>query len=364
MLKTSQRRLKRAAGAVTAAVLAISLAACASSAESTATGSTEGDASATETIRLANFGPFPNAIPLMWAIEGGYFDEQNVKVEMLPAMLNATDMVNAVMNDEADLAMTAPSAIAFARSAGRPAVNVGTVSVGYSLEIGFTPETVEKLNAQGITEDSPLKERVEALKGMTLGSFTAGSSTDAAFRYLVEQNGVDPDHDLTIQPMSDAASQVAALRAKRIDGLVATAPGNATAAVADGTAIAWDFWTGDELLPKVGMIVFVGSEESIEKKPEAIQRFLKAVSEARADVVAGLSETDSAKLKEAMGADMPDDVWQTTLESLSELMGEPFSMTDESWEATMTLANLQSDKPIEVPASDAINNTFAEQLTE
>ena len=363
MLKTSQRRLKRAAGAVTAAVLAISLAACAGSAEPAATGSAGGDASATETIRLANFGPFPNAIPLMWAIEGGYFDEQNVKVEMLPAMLNATDMVNAVMNDEADLAMTAPSAIAFARSAGRPAVNVGTVSVGYSLEIGFTPETVAKLNAQGITEDSPLKERVEALKGMTLGTFTAGSATDAAFRHIVEQNGVDPDRDITLQPISDAAAQVTALRAKRIDGLVATSPGNATAAVADGTAIAWDFWSGDELLPKVGMIIFAGSEKSIEKKPEAIQRFLQAVSDARADIVAGLSATDSAKLKKVMGADMPEDVWQTTLSSLSKLMGEPFAMTDAAWEATMTLANRQSDKPIEVPASEAINNTFAEKLT-
>ncbi|WP_255770301.1 ABC transporter substrate-binding protein [Pseudarthrobacter sulfonivorans] len=347
---------------MTAAVLAISLAACAGSAEPAATGSAEGGASATETIRLANFGTFPNAMPLMWAIEGGYFDKQNVKVELLPAMLNATDMVNAVMNDEADLAMTAPSAIAFARSAGRPAVNVGTVMMGYSLEIGFTPETVAKLEAKGITKDSPLKERVEALKGMTLGSFTAGSSTDAAFRYLVKENGVDPDHDMTLQPIADQAAQVAALRAKRIDGLVATAPGNVTAAAANGTAITWDFWTGDKLLPKVGMIIFAGSEESIKKKPEAIQRFLEAVSEARADIVAGLSAEDSAKLKKVMGADMPDGVWQTTLDSLSKLMGEPFTMTDASWESTMTLVNLQSDTPIKVPASEAINNTFAELI--
>ena len=79
-------------------------------------------------------------------------------------------------------------------------------------------EAVEALAEQGVTPDSPVEERVQALTGMSIGASPAGSTGDSYVRAMLTEYGVDPDTDVTLVPNNDGTAQVAAARAGRIDG--------------------------------------------------------------------------------------------------------------------------------------------------
>lgn len=313
-------------------------------------------------VRLANYGFLPTSAYLAWAIEGGYFKNHDVEVELLPAMLNATDMLNAVTSGDADLAVTAPNSVAFARNRGQRVKVVATTNLGYPVEVAFTPAIDKRLRAKGLSDTSPIKDRIAALKGMTLGLGAAGSLIDLGFRSVVMSNGLDPDVDLTLQPMPDAASQLAALNAGTVDGIVSNLGSISTFAESAGTGVVWDYMTGDQNLSVFPSNVVAASESYIDSNPDSIQRFLDALHEARAAVVAGLSSEDAAKLKAVVAPDMDREIWDKTLEEHNALWTDPFVTSERGWDAVLALVNIAADAPVNVPASEAIDNTFADAV--
>lgn len=71
---------------------------------------------------------------------------------------------------------------------------------------------------RGISPDQPLKQRLEAMKGLRIGITTPGATSDQFMRYLFRANGLNPDRDLDIVPLGGVSAQIAALQAGRVDG--------------------------------------------------------------------------------------------------------------------------------------------------
>jgi NitT/TauT family transport system substrate-binding protein len=71
---------------------------------------------------------------------------------------------------------------------------------------------------RGLSLNTPLKQRLEAMKGLRIGITTPGATSDLFMRYLFRSIGMNPDHDLEIVPLGGVSSQVAALQAGRVDG--------------------------------------------------------------------------------------------------------------------------------------------------
>ncbi|HET6608539.1 MAG TPA: ABC transporter substrate-binding protein [Rhodopila sp.] len=71
---------------------------------------------------------------------------------------------------------------------------------------------------RGITLDMPLKQRLDAMKGLRIGVTTPGATSDMFMRYLFRANGLNPDRDLQIIPLGGVSAQIAALQAGRVDG--------------------------------------------------------------------------------------------------------------------------------------------------
>lgn len=354
-------RLKKGVGMALGLALVFAATACSSGAPA-GTGNDSAGGDATAHVRLANFGFFPSSAYLAWAIKGGYFEKHHVEVELLPAMLNATDMLNAVTGGDADLAVTAPNPVAFARKTGQQVKIIATPALGYPTEISFTPEVDKRLRAQGLSETSPIKDRVAALKGMKLASFAAGSSTDLAFRSVVRANGLDPDVDITVQPLADSASMLAALNNKAVDGIIANFGGPTTFAESAGTGVSWDYMTGYEGLTELPFNVIAASESYIKSNPDSTQRFLDALFEARAALVAGLSPEDAKTLKAAVAPDMKQDLWDATLKGFNPRLSHPPTTSVKAWNAVTDIVSLVADTPVNVPATEAIDNTFAEKI--
>ena len=348
----------RALGALMAPVLALTLSSCGSSDAdpSSANGPTK--------VRVASAGMIPSSLDLVWAIEGGFFKEHGLDVTMTPPLF-ATDLANAVLSNDAEFAVLNGTVVASARDAGRPLTVVATNQAPMPLSIAFTDNADKKLRDQGLSESSSVGDLFEALKGMTLGTAPVGSTVTAAYRYLLAEFGIVPEKDnITLQAMPDLASQVAALSNDRVDGLLSATGGASTGAAAQGTGVIWDItkMKDTEALGAIPWQNIVTSETTVGKDPEMIQSFLEALHEAQLALIEGLSPEDAASLKQLLAADMDDQVYDATFSQEVSLFPETFATSDSTWETILEVAEVDSDGPLDAPAADAVNNSFAEKI--
>lgn len=339
------------------AVVTLGLSACAG-------GDDSADEGGLTTIRVATAGMLPTYEDLVWGIEGGFFEDQGLNVEMTPP-LYATDALNAVMNDDADMSITTATLAASARSVGRPVTVVATSQSPYPLEITFTDEADADLRAQGLSEASDIGEFLEALKGLTLGTSPVGSSINSTFRFLLEERGINPEQDgITLQAMPDAAAQVASLSNDRVDGLVCALGGACTGAEAQGTGVTWSLaeLAGADSLEQIPYCNIITSEAMISSDPEAVQAFLDGLHEAQQSLRQGITAEDDAALKELLGSEMDPTVYANTTATTRELFKDDFTTSEASWELVQSVAEVTSEGPLDVPFEEAVDNTFAEKV--
>ena len=355
---TLRSRVVRVLGLSMVPLLALTLSSCGSGGDQPAS------ADGLTKVRVASAGMIPTSVDLAWAIEGGFFEKNGLDVSLTPP-LYASDLVQAVMSGSAELAMATGTLVASARGAGRPLTVVGTYQAPFPLQIAFTPETDKTLREKGLSEASSVADLLAALKGMTLGTSPVGSSITATYRYLLAQYGIDPERDnITLQPMPDVASQVAALANKRVEGLASSLGGSATGAVAQGAGVIWDLtkMKGSQALQAVPYQNVVTTDSIIEKDPDMIQSFLDALHAAQQSLLAGLSVEDAASLKTLVGSQMDEKVYDDTVSQVKSLFPQSFSTSDESWDGVIKVAEVNANESIDVPAADAVDNSFAEKI--
>lgn len=118
------------------------------------------------------------------------------------------------------------------------------------------------------------------LKGRTIVAAGKGSTPEFGLRYLLEQNGLDPDKDLTVDWKSEHAECVAALAAGTADLALLPQPFVTVAQgkLGDGLRVALDLtaeW--DALDNGSAMItgVAVARRDLVERRPELVDGFLK-----------------------------------------------------------------------------------------
>ena len=347
----------------TAAVLALTLSACGPSDSSSPPASTDGKQ--LTKVRVANAGAIPATVDLVWGQEGGFFQKHGLDVTLNPPQNSAADLANTVVNGDADVAVTIGTVVPSARSAGRKLTIVATTQVPIPLNIAFTPEVDRKLRDQGLSENSSVGDLLAALKGLTLATSSPGSANVAAYRYLLAQYGLNPERDnITLSPMADVASQVAALSHKRVDGIASVLGGSATGAKGQGVGVVWNLaeMKGSEPLKAIPFQSILATEDTIKNHPELIQSFLDAFYETQQSMLKGLTPDESASLKKIVGPTMDEKVYNETISGLERLFPDSYVTTDASWDALRKVAEVTSQGTLNVPAADAVNNSFAEKL--
>ena len=353
----------RAFALTTAAVLALTLSACGPSDSSSPPAATDGKQ--LTKVRVANSGMIPSSLDLVWGQEGGFFQKHGLDVTLNPPQLSAAESVNTLISGNADLSITSGSVVPSARSAGRKLTIVATTQVPIPLNIAFTPEVDRKLRDQGLSENSSVGDLLAALKGLTLATSSPGSANVAAYRYLLAQYGLNPERDnITLTPMADVASQIAALSNKRVDGIASGLGGAATGAKAQGVGVLWNLaeMKGSEPLKAIPYVSIVATEDTIKNHPELIQSFLDAFYETQQSMLKGLTPDESASLKKIVGATMDEKVYNETISGLERLFPDSYVTTDASWDALRKVAEVTSQGTLNVPAADAVNNSFAEKV--
>lgn len=165
------------------------------------------------------------------------------------------------------------------------AIPCNLASVLYNkTERGIRMLAVNTLGVLYVVEAGDTVQSVADLKGKTIYSTGKGTTPEYTLRYLLQQSGIDPDKDVTIEYKSES-TEIAALL-ETADGAIAMLPQpyvttvmmqNDKVRIALDVTKEWEAVSGGESSVVTG--VLVAQSSFIEENKEAVEAFLKEYAE-------------------------------------------------------------------------------------
>lgn len=150
----------------------------------------------------------------------GFFKKEGLELDTVD-VTTGPRQVAAVMGGSVDIAPLGLQLVIQATSRGG---NIIALSNGYSIlpmSLVLSNDAIKKV---GITLDMTTDDKIKRIKGLKIGITGPGSGTDDMARTLTGTRGLDPDKDITIQPLGNGDSMLAALEKGVTDGFVFTSP--------------------------------------------------------------------------------------------------------------------------------------------
>jgi NitT/TauT family transport system substrate-binding protein len=133
----------------------------------------------------------------------------------------------------------------------------------------------------GLTDKSPIADRIKAMKGMTVGTNPIGATYYQMFRTYLQKYGLDPDKDVRLVGLADINALVAGIHQSRFDAIVSAA-GIVEQAVSLGSANMW-FSGGAGELPGSDdevVAVVIARTETVEKDKPIVDAVRAALQDA------------------------------------------------------------------------------------
>lgn len=306
-------------------------------------------------ITIRSTGPTFTDLVTLTIIAQDYFTEVGLDAdfEFILASNGAT-ATQGLLAGEADVVTGGAGGLYNAYAEGATQlVSLGTANPATTFGLALNNETAEQLAAEGVTPDSPVEDRVQALAGLTLASSPEGSTGQKYLKIMLDAYGVDPNQDVTIQPNSDNAAQLAAARQGRVNGFANSFP-NTTLPEADGWGVLWLNWAVDlpQILPLASHEYYT-TQGWLDDNPEAAQRIMEAVWLAYADLQ---NPTDELRQSiqdlegfQDLNPEGFDLGWELSVQAYQG--GSPLT-TQEMFDNQLDLVNFERETPVDIAFDD------------
>lgn len=341
-----------------AGVLAVTAASCASP-ESDERPEAQPDTAEAVSVNYIDAGDYLASLGRLVSEEKGYFEDEGIQLNKLPSQYNANHIIQAVLQGEADIAMTGATAPVAAATAGRNVTVVASVATPYPLQITLNNQALERLAEQGITPDSPTQEKYAALKGMTIASPGAGSTTELILRNSLSGHGLS-EGDVSITPFADQSAINAAVREDAAQALIAAPFASIEPEEAGWGQVFIDLATEDTANVDIAWIVVIVNPDFAEENPEAVKAFLRAMQRAGEDAKSG-DEAKFADLKQAHFPDVGETTWGRSLEIVLPAWSGDLRPTEEQHENIQNIYNMSNPSvKADIPFDDLHDVSFVE----
>ena len=295
------------------------------------------------------------SLPVYVADVSGIAKKHGIEIEQRTFKGGATALA-AVLSGGADFYLGATSSAVRAASRGTGALIVATLTSEYAINI-----VVKKSAVPGITDGTPLPQRLAALKGLRIGVTGPGSGTHQIVRYVLEQQKLDENRDATIAFIGSGEQMLAAMQAKNVDGLAAASPtSDVVVEEMDGVMLvrgASGEYPGLQGFPFISVI---STARWTDAHPELTARFIKVLSESAgllhgdAATVAKMRDEVRAKFFKATEKKVFDAGWATMTPSFR----ADLTPTTAQVEAAIKFLNRFSDDKITAKASEVMTTKF------
>jgi len=257
-------------------LLCLGIAACGGAATATTSSSTHTQLT---TLKVCQLNTSINFFPVYVAQQKGYFTAQGLNIPKPPLLQVGSKVVAGVESGNCDIGngvITDAFNWAHVNSDGRI---IGSVMNGYVVDVVVSKKFEQEMH---VSVSSPLADKVNALRGKTIGITGPGTGTQALLTYLFRLQGLDAARETRqISLGSNNAAALAALKSGRVDALSFFSP-IGQAAEAEGI--------GDILISPVrGDIpglrgdvhgIIYAKQSTIEAKPQAVAAYIRAINQA------------------------------------------------------------------------------------
>ncbi|MBJ7221763.1 MULTISPECIES: ABC transporter substrate-binding protein [unclassified Brenneria] len=202
-------------------------------------------------------------LPVYVAKHQGIFAQNQIDVATIRSAGSGPTALAAVLSGEAQFSVHGPEHVGFAQQKGGTAKAVSAVANSAPVWILAKPD---------FTFNSPAD-----LKGKRLVSGLAPGTSNTLLLRLLQQHGLDPKKDVTINEVQNG-SELGPLLAGRADVAVVYEP-QADQGVGQGLKVIYDF-TRD--YPEYAFSTINTSEKIITDNPQLVARFVKSINESLA----------------------------------------------------------------------------------
>lgn len=175
-------------------------------------------------IRLATSTAGLDFAPIWIAQRKGFFKEEGVEFEHILTTGGAVTMA-AVMNGDVQFVSTAASDVLVARARGDRMLALGIFPASLEWHIATNNKWLESRGlSKGQLAKLSVGQKIQALKGATIGAATVGGAPSQVVRYLLRQNNLKPDADVRFAAVGAGSSRVNALKNGQVDMIVGGIP--------------------------------------------------------------------------------------------------------------------------------------------
>lgn len=128
---------------------------------------------------------------------------------------------------------------------------------------------------KGITPQTPINQRIQALKGLKFGVSAPGAAADLYTRWILKKHGMDPEKDVKLVSVGNTNSLLAALQQGQIDGFLLSPPSPETTE-AEGFGMIVMTSVEIEQLKNFSYHGIVTSREYAQKNPDVVKKVVRA----------------------------------------------------------------------------------------
>jgi NitT/TauT family transport system substrate-binding protein len=160
----------------------------------------------------------------------GFVAQEGVKAE-ITAVESGSRAAAALAGGSAHFAVLAVNEVVNVVAQGQKIIAVAALQNGNAIQLVVSKRVSE---SKGVSADTPLSKRINALRGLKIAVTTPGSSTDQTLKYLLSLEKIDPARELDIINLNNPSAMLAALQRGQIDGFVHAPPNTTQAVVSHG----------------------------------------------------------------------------------------------------------------------------------
>ena len=240
--------------------------------------------------------------PVYLAQSKGFFKEEGLEVDITSTGGGGPD-IRALIAGDVEFSFTTGDNVILAQQEGKKLLMVASGLNKLFINWAINKDTA---NAKGITESTPLPERLKALKGLTVGFTNPGALTAHLAGFVTRKAGYTPQQDVNMIAIGAGPTWLAALENRKVDAAL-TAPPVPETAVTRGFAIPFLSYTEyDKLgIPEFLMENLIARPETVAKDAELVRKMVRALVKANKWALQSTPEQVAEALKPFLGQTDP-----------------------------------------------------------
>jgi len=212
---------------------------------------------------------------LYMAVDGGFFRQQGLDITILDVG-SGTRQAAAIMGGSAEMSTIGLEQNMQANARGGGLIAVCACFNAFPMSITLSRQAADK---NGFTPGLSLDDKIKRLHGLRLGISSPGSSTEGFVRTLLLSRGLNPENEVSLQPVGGGAPMLAALEAGGVDGFVWGPPFSTTAVTKDNAVVVIDPMNGE--VPEFNNYAYLTlstSRQTLESKRPVLLSAVRALT--------------------------------------------------------------------------------------